>query len=123
MKKVIYGATILLLALGISGCNSHRAQSGITVPEKGELKPEILVTESSMKDKDCTALQTVDASVKKLTIFHSDPTREQANYVLSKKGKALDANVVRNVKYTSGVGMTTWGYVDATGEACRCNLN
>ena len=60
---------------------------------------------------------------KKLTLFHANPTKEQVNYVLAKKGKALNANAVRNVKYTSGIGMTTWGYMDATGEASKCELN
>lgn len=123
MKKTIYGVMILILSLGMSGCSSYRTQSGIKIPAKGEIRTEIVVTEESMENKNCTALQTVEASVKKLTLFHPNPTKEQANYVLSEKGKALNANVVRNVKYTSGIGMTTWGYIDATGEACKCNLN
>ncbi len=123
MKRTIYGVVTLLLALGFNGCSSHRSQSGITVPTQSQIKPEIIVTESSMENKNCTTLKTIDASVKKLTLFHADPTKEQVNYILAKKGKTLNANAVRNVKYTSGVGITTWGYIDATGDASKCNLD
>ncbi|MCG3683301.1 hypothetical protein [Aliarcobacter butzleri] len=48
--------------------------------------------------------------------------REQANFVLAEQAKKLDANAVRNVKYSSGIGLMTWGYMDAKGDASKCDL-
>ena len=38
---------------------------------------------------------------------------------LIEKAKLLGADAVINVTYSSGVGFTTWGYMDAKGKAVR----
>lgn len=81
-----------------------------------------MITEQSYDHTNCKTIELVDVSVKKLTVFHKDPTKEQADFLLSEKAKKLDANVVRNVKYSSGIGLTTWGYIDAQGDASICDL-
>jgi len=123
MKKVISLVTLSILALGISGC-SYRNDSGVSIPDNlNAMSPSnVLVTEDSLSDKNCVTIKEIDTSVKKLTVFHKDPTKEQANFVLAEQAKKLDANAVRNVKYSSGVGLTTWGYMDAKGDASKCNL-
>lgn len=122
MNKIVSLTVVMALGLGLSGCN-YRTESGIEIPQNVPVKSSVLITEDSLADKNCKTLQPIDVSVKKLTLFHKDPTKEQANYVLSEKAKMLSANVVRNVKYTSGIGMTTWGYIDAQGDASKCDLN
>lgn len=123
MKKVISLVTLSILALGINGC-SYRNDSGISIPDNlnAMSASNVLVTEDSLNDKNCVTIKEIDTSVKKLTVFHKDPTKEQANFVLAEQAKKLDANAVRNVKYSSGVGLTTWGYMDAKGDASKCDL-
>ena len=36
-----------------------------------------------------------------------------------KSARAIGADAVINVKYTSGIGFMTWGYIDAEGEGVR----
>lgn len=110
------------LGLSFTGC-SYRTDSGISIPQNVSAKTSMLITEDDLIDKNCKTIEQIDASVKKLTVFHKNPTKEQVNFVLSEKAKKLDANAVRNVKYTSGVGLTTWGYMDAQGDASKCDLN
>lgn len=57
--------------------------------------------------------------MKKLTLFHKDPTKEQANEDLIEKARLLSADAVINVTYKSGVGFTTWGYINAKGTAVK----
>ena len=76
----------------------------------------------SLDEEVSKTVEQIDVSVKKLTAFHPNPTKEQVDYVLSEKAKTLNANAVRNVKYSSGVGFTTWGYMDAKGDASKCDL-
>ncbi|MDN5107957.1 hypothetical protein PJV93_07055 [Aliarcobacter butzleri] len=123
MKKVISLVTLSILALGISGC-SYRNDSGVSIPDNlnAMSASNVLVTEDSLNDKNCVTIKEIDTSVKKLTVFHKDPTKEQANFVLAEQAKKIDANAVRNVKYSSGVGLTTWGYMDAKGDASKCDL-
>ncbi len=61
----------------------------------------------------------MDVSIKKLTIFHSDPTRDMANAALTEKARSMGANAIINVNYVTGVGLTTWGYIDAMGMGVK----
>lgn len=121
MKISIGISTTLVLGFLFTGCSSYRTDSGLSIPAKN-MKPEILVTTSSLNDKNCKKIKDISASIKKLTAFHDDPTKEQVDYVLAKKGKKLHANVIRNATYKSGVGFTTWGYMDGFGEAAKCEF-
>lgn len=121
MKTVTSLVLIAVLGLSFSGC-SYRSD-GISVPEQIDASSNVLISETSLDDKGCITIEHIDASVKKLTLFHKDPTKEQVDYILSEKAKALNANAVRNVKYSSGVGVTTWGYMDAEGDASKCHLS
>jgi len=74
-----------------------------------------LISEDSLPNRKYKEIGAIEISVKKLTLFHADPTKEQANEALSEKARAIGADAVINVIYQSGVGLTTWGYMDATG--------
>ena len=101
----------------ISGCSTYRASSNVKVPESTttQKNTNVLVTEGSMPSDKYTAISPLKVSVKKLTLFDKDPTKEMANEELKKSAKAIGADAVINVKYKSGVGFTTWGYIDANG--------
>ena len=79
----------------------------------------IIISEGSLSERRPQSLGVIEVSVKKLTVFHADPTKEQANEALIEKAKLLGADAVINVTYSSGVGFTTWGYMDAKGKAVR----
>ena len=115
---------VLTLAL-FSGCSAYRSASGISVPTivTQEHKGNVVITEGSLSDKDCTQISNIEASVSKTTILEKDPKREHANYILSVKARELNANAVTNVTYSSGIGFTTWGYMDAKGIASRCKFD
>lgn len=70
-------------------------------------------------DRKFKELGPIEVSVKKLTIFHKDPTKEQANAALVESALAMGADAVIQVTYESGVGWTTWGYMDAKGTGVK----
>jgi uncharacterized protein YbjQ (UPF0145 family) len=74
-----------------------------------------LIAEDSLLSRKYKEIGPIEVSVKKLTIFHSDPTKEQANEALAEKARVIGADAVINVTYQSGIGLMTWGYIDAKG--------
>lgn len=116
----------VFLAAGLSGCAAYRvssnidpapgaASAGATAPTAGP----VVLAEDNLPGRRYTAIGPVEVSVKKLTVFHKDPTREQANEALIEKARSMGANAVVNITYSSGIGFTTWGYIDAKGTAVR----
>ncbi|WP_088279877.1 heavy metal-binding domain-containing protein [Ideonella sp. A 288] len=75
------------------------------------------MAEDNLPGRKCTEIGPIEVSVKKLTIFHQDPTKEQANLALIEKARALGADAVIRVTCEIGIGFTTWGYIDAKGTA------
>ena len=115
---------MLLLSIPIllPGCAAYRTSSNVdgspsqlATPTR---KPAIYegATEPGKKFR---TTQRIEISIKKLTLFHSDPTKEQANAELEKRAIALDCDAVTNVQYQSGIGLTTWGYIDAQGNCAK----
>jgi len=70
-------------------------------------------------DRSHRIIQKIEVSIKKLTLFHADPTKAQANAELEKRASALGCDAVLNVQYQSGIGLTTWGYIDAQGNCAK----
>ena len=123
MKSRITHA-FLAVAIAISaGCASYRVDSNVeqTPAPTVATSPtaQILLSESSLPGRKYSEIGPIEVSVKKLTIFHADPTKEQANEALIEKARILGANAVINIMYSSGVGFTTWGYMDAKGTAVK----
>ncbi len=112
----------LLTVTSLSGCASYRTSSNIEQGSSSQTvatrQVEIFLAGSS-PGRPHAELQRVEVSVKKLTVFHKDPTREQANEALSEKAALIGADAVKDVQYQSGVGLTTWGYMDAQGTAIK----
>lgn len=125
MKQKIFKRTAAVAAAAVmvssmSGC-AYRTESNVDYDAAKLLNPgpEIIITEGSLPDKKYTPIAVIDVSVKKLTVFHADPTKEQANKELIEKAKIIGADAVINVVYDSGIGLTTWGYMDAKGTAVK----
>ena len=45
--------------------------------------------------------------------------KEQANEALIEKARIIGADAVIKVTYESGIGFTTWGYIDAKGVGVK----
>jgi hypothetical protein len=115
---------LLVLVIGIattSGCATYRTSSNIeTKPASAvDTATLVIISEGNLPDRKYKEIGLIEVSVKKLTVFHKDPTKEQANEALIEKARVIGANAVINVTYKSGIGFTTWGYMDAKGTGVK----
>ena len=78
-----------------------------------------MIAEDSLPARKYKEIGPIEVSVKKATIFHKDPTKEQANEALTESARVIGADAVINVTYQSGIGMMSWGYMDATGTGVK----
>jgi uncharacterized protein YbjQ (UPF0145 family) len=111
-------AALLIVTSMLSGCAAYRTSSNIDSAKYSYDGP-VTITSGSLSDKEYTVISPIYVSIKKLTVFHSDPTKEQADEALKDKARIIGANAVINVKYDSGIGYFTWGYIDAEGLAVK----
>lgn len=79
----------------------------------------VLLSEDSLPNRKYEVIGPIEISIKKLTAFHSDPTKAQANWALIEKAREIGANAVINIRYKSGIGLMTWGYIDASGTGVK----
>jgi hypothetical protein len=49
----------------------------------------VLISEDSLPNRKYKVIGPIEVSVKKLTIFHKDPTKEMANDALAEKARAI----------------------------------
>ena len=108
--------------LSASGVASYRTDSDVSfeTTEVEKAPTDVLIIEGALEgDKEYTVIGAIEAVVKKLTVFHKNPTKEQVDIVLVEKAKAIGADAVINVEYEQGVGFTTWGYMKAEGTAVK----
>jgi hypothetical protein len=113
-------AVVAMVAI-TSGCASYRTSSNITSesPPVLNANTKVLIAEDSLPGRKYKAIGPIEVSVKKATIFHQDPTKAQANEALIETARVIGADAVINVTYQSGIGMMTWGYMDATGTGVK----
>lgn len=111
----------LLVVTLTAGCASYRTSSNISSDAAAGLPAgaKVLIAEDALSNRKYKEIAPIEVSIKKLTVFHQDPTKVQANEALSEKALAIGADAVINVKYKSGVGFTTWGYIDASGTGVK----
>lgn len=106
-----------------AGCAAYRVDSNVEeVPAPAASTApaaQVLLSEGNLPGRKYSAIGPIEVSVKKLTVFHANPTKEQANEALIAKAKVLGADAVINITYESGIGFTTWGYIDAKGTAVK----
>lgn len=120
IKQIGVFFTLVSLA-AISGCASYRTSSNIDsdAPPAAAPSASVIISEGSLPGRKYREIGPVEVSVKKLTVFHDDPTREQANAALIEKARVIGADAVINVTYKNGIGFTTWGYIDAEGTGVK----
>jgi len=115
---------LIVLVIGIattSGCATYRTSSNIkSEPVSAvDTTTHVIISEGDLPDRKYKEIGPIEVSVKKLTVFHKGPTKEQANEALIEKARVIGANAVIHVTYKSGVGLTTWGYMDAKGTGVK----
>ena len=112
---------VMLMALMMVGCAAYRTNSDISFDSinMGTPKEEIIITKGTIENRKCKEIGEIEAKVKKLTVFHHDPTEAQVNVVLSEKAKKLGADAVIHVTYKSGIGLFSWGVITARGIAVK----
>ena len=113
---------VLIVAAAAGGCAPYRTTSNIEAVESApaaSAAKSVIIAEDALPGRKYKEIGPIEVSVKKLTIFHKDPTKEQANEALIEKARIVGADAVINVTYKSGVGFTTWGYIDATGTGVK----
>src|SRR5437867_12679196 len=79
---------------GTAGCASYRTSSNIESKPAPVAAPaaQVLLAEDGLPGRKYTELGPIEVSVKKLTVFHKDPTKEQANEALIEKARSIGAN-------------------------------
>ncbi len=121
LKSRTFSLLVAAIAVtAISGCATYRTDSNIpSAPASAVVsKASVLILEG-VPDRKYMELGSVEVSVKKLTVFHRDPTKDQANEALIEKARIIGADAVIKVSYESGIGFTTWGYIDAKGVGVK----
>ena len=121
MQRIIIISLCLSAATLASGCASYRTSSNIEGgSQTAAAAKKIPIFEGSTDPgKKFRTTQKIEVSIKKLTLFHADPTKEQANTELEKKASVLGCDAVTNAQYQTGIGLTTWGYIDAQGNCAK----
>ena len=105
----------------LSGCAAYRTDSNVTF-DSTQVAPradKIIISEDALPGRKYKTIAPVEGTVKKLTVFHDDPTKEQVNIVLKEKAREIGADAVVNVTYKSGIGFMTWGYLEGTGTGVK----
>lgn len=117
MRRLNLVIGLIAVSVLFSGCSSYRASSNIQSSgvSASPLKNVAIFEGGNQPSEKYRTTQSVEVSIKKLTAFHDDPTKEQANAELKKRASAIGCDAVVNVAYKAGVGFTTWGYLDAQG--------
>ena len=123
-RTVIRGISVcamVLISSWLSGCASYRTNTDLEFGafEVVRVPSDFLILEGDLIDIPYTQVVPIEAVVKKLTIFHADPTIQQVNLVLYQKAVAIGADAVIYVQYQSGESWDSWGYLHATGMAVK----
>ena len=79
---------------------------------------QIILTDKDIIDRSYTSLGDVSVTVRKFTIFDSDPSKEKVDNALKEKAADMGADAVILVRYgTVGIGAFSWGQMDGNGRA------
>jgi hypothetical protein len=119
MNKALLAAVVV--AVMSTGCASYRTDSNISTNDAPAVvsTKKVLIAEDSLPSRKYSTIGPIEVTVKKLTLFHADPTKEQANEVFIEKARSLGADAVVNVTYESGIGLGTWGKIEGKGSAVK----
>lgn len=116
----------LVAALILSACsnwstsNVEPAAAAATSASEKTPVGQIVISESDITDRAYVTLGDIEVTVRKTTIFNSDPTRADVDQRLREEASELGADAVVLARYgTVGVSVVSWGELDGRGRAVR----
>jgi len=110
--------TLLLTACGTYSTSSSTPASNAPTGHATKTPDQITLTEDDITNRKYTSLGDISVTVRKTTIFDSDPTKELVNEALKEKAADMGADAVVLVRYgTVGIGLLSWGQMDGNGRA------
>lgn len=124
MKKVKFFLGVILALFLFTGCSTW-SSSNVQLNKNIEVKEitneeNIVLMQGDITDKQYTVLAELSVDVNKTTLFHKDPTQEDANKKLKEEAAKIGADAVIFVRYgTVGVSLFSWGSLNAKGRAIK----
>ena len=95
-------------------------EQGIASAQEGEtMKVDEIEIHVGHPDFGYAAIRSLEAKVEASSNFSRAPTMEDANSKLRELAVKIGANAVINVEYKTGISMTSWRSMKATGLAVR----
>ena len=116
MKRYLHFISLAAI-FNLIGCATYR--NDLSEVESAAFANNVTISKSSLRERNYTLISPISAEIKKLTAFHADPTEEMVDELLKKKAASLNADAVVNVIYGRGIGLMTWGYIEAHGDAVK----
>jgi len=121
--SIVVATGLLLSACGTYATSSVAPVNGAAKESASAQKPaakspdQVTVTENDITDRPYVSLGDISVTVRKATIFDSDPTQEKVAQALKEKAAEMGGDAVVLVHYgTVGVGLFSWGQMDGEGR-------
>ena len=93
-------------------------EQGIASAQEGEtMKVDEIEVHVGHPDFGYAAIRSLEAKVEASSNFSRAPTMEDANSKLRELAVKIGANAVINVEYKTGISMTSWRSMKATGRS------
>jgi hypothetical protein len=119
---------LVMVAIVLAGCGTRSSSSvsptigatpaAIAGTAAAKSPDQIVLTEGDITDRAYQSLGDIEVTVKKWTIFDSDPTREKVAAALKEKAAEMGADAIVLARYgTVGIGFMSWGQMDGQGRA------
>ena len=120
-RFIIAAALLLLLqACGTYSTSSMTPAAGVSdkIVLAQKSVDQILVTDKDILDRNYTSLGDISVTVRKVTLFDSDPTPEKVNEALKERAAEMGADAIILVRYgTIGISALSWGQMEGNGRA------
>lgn len=122
-KSRLLVTAVILLSLQACGTYSTGSITPATnAPDRSAVvhktPDQILITEKDILDRKYTSLGDISVTVRKVSLFDSDPTPEKVKKALQERAADMGADAVVLVRYgTVGIGLMSWGQMDGNGRA------
>lgn len=126
MKNIgLCAACVAVLLLAACGTRTETSVTPVTkssdLPQQPNVVKEpgdVTVTENDITDRPYRTLGDIQVTVRKWTVFDSDPTKEKVAEALRRKAAEMGADAVVLARYgTVGIGAFSWGQIDGNGRA------
>ena len=120
-KGLCVASMFLLASCGTYSTSSVQTPDGKPPPKSvATAKPsgKVIITENNITDRPYVSLGDISVTVRKVTIFDGDPTREKVALALQEKAAEMGADAVVLVRYGAlGIGLMSWGQMEGQGRA------